>query len=96
MSFGFEVVKDDWAVEEVTTSDGMTAQVEVRTILETKLYEVSAVTFPAYEETDAALRAVSAAPPPIPWAAGRSCWPSCPKSTASRVGPLAETEHGAG
>ncbi|MBA3907866.1 MAG: HK97 family phage prohead protease, partial [Pseudonocardiales bacterium] len=58
MSFGFEVVTDDWSVEEVSTSDGMTAQVEVRAIREVKLYEVSAVTFPAYEETDAAIRAV--------------------------------------
>lgn len=56
MSFGFYVVKDDWDEEEVETTDGQTATVEVRTIREVKLIEVSAVTFPAYEETDAALR----------------------------------------
>lgn len=56
MSFGFRVVKDDWTDEEVSTSDGQTATVEVRTIREVELFEVSACTFPAYEETDAALR----------------------------------------
>lgn len=58
MSFGFYVVKDDWDVETVETSDGQTAEVEVRTIREAKLVEVSAVTFPAYEDTDAGLRAL--------------------------------------
>lgn len=56
MSFGFFVVKDDWTTETVTTSDGQSAEVEVRRILEVRLIEVSAVTFPAYEETDAGLR----------------------------------------
>ena len=56
MSFGFYVVKDRWETETVETSDGQSADVEVRTILEVKLIEVSAVTFPAYEETDAGLR----------------------------------------
>jgi HK97 family phage prohead protease len=59
MSFGFYVVKDDWNVEEVELKDGNTAEVEVRTILEARLVEVSAVTFPAYEETDAGLRALA-------------------------------------
>lgn len=61
MSFGFYVVKDDWELETVETSDGQSAEVEVRTIREVKLIEVSAVTFPAYEETEAALRHVQAA-----------------------------------
>lgn len=56
MSFGFYVVKDRWETETVETSDGQSAEVEIRTILEVKLIEVSAVTFPAYEETDAGLR----------------------------------------
>lgn len=56
MSFGFQVTKDDWDIETVSTSDGNSAEVEVRTIREVKLIEVSAVTFPAYEETTAALR----------------------------------------
>jgi HK97 family phage prohead protease len=66
MSFGFQVVKDDWTTEEVSTSDGQTAEVEVRTIQEVRLFEVSAVTFPAYEETDAALRALALRDDPDP------------------------------
>lgn len=56
MSFGFQVTKDDWHTEKVSTSDGNDAEVEVRVIREVKLFEVSAVTFPAYEETTAGLR----------------------------------------
>lgn len=66
MSFGFQVVKDDWSTEEVETNDGNAAEVEVRTIQEVKLFEVSAVTFPAYEETDAALRALALRDDPDP------------------------------
>lgn len=61
MSFGFIVVKDDWALEEIETSDGNAADVEVRTLLEVRLVEVSAVTFPAYEETQAELNSVARA-----------------------------------
>jgi HK97 family phage prohead protease len=61
MSFGFYVVKDDWTLEEIETSDGQTAEVEVRTIREVRLIEVSAVTFPAYDDTEAALRHVATA-----------------------------------
>ncbi|MGH3496311.1 MAG: HK97 family phage prohead protease [Nocardioidaceae bacterium] len=56
MSFGFYVVKDSVDTETVSTSDGQDVEVEVRTLLEVRLLEVSAVTFPAYEETDAGLR----------------------------------------
>jgi HK97 family phage prohead protease len=66
MSFGFRVVKDDWTTETVETSDGQSAEVEVRTIREVELFEVSAVTFPAYEETDAALRAIRSRSNPDP------------------------------
>jgi HK97 family phage prohead protease len=66
MSFGFRVIRDEWITETVETSDGQSAEVEVRTILEVELYEVSAVTFPAYDETDAALRAVVLRPDPDP------------------------------
>jgi HK97 family phage prohead protease len=48
MSVGMEVVRDKW--ESVRGGDGSTY--EQRTILEAKLFDVSAVTFPAYEETD--------------------------------------------
>lgn len=66
MSFGFYVVKDEWNIEQVETSDGQTADVEVRRITEVRLLEVSAVTFPAYEETDAALRALQTRSNPDP------------------------------
>lgn len=62
MSFGFYVVKDSWTEEEIEVAgldDPVT--VEVRSILEVRLVEVSAVTFPAYPETDAGLRAVAMA-----------------------------------
>lgn len=59
MSFGFTVPegKDEWRTETIPGGDGGDdAEVEVRTIREAKLIEVSAVTFPAYEETTAGLR----------------------------------------
>lgn len=58
MSFGFYIVRDNWEAEEVELSDGNTAEVDVRTIQEVRLMEVSAVTFPAYEDTDAGLRSM--------------------------------------
>jgi HK97 family phage prohead protease len=66
MSFQFEVVRDEWTVEQVETSDGNSADVEVRRLLEIRVPEVSAVTFPAYTETTAALRAVSMRDDPDP------------------------------
>lgn len=66
MSFAFQVVRDQWDVEQVETNDGNTADVEVRRLLEIRISEVSAVTFPAYEETTAALRAVSTRDDPDP------------------------------
>ncbi|UUS30836.1 MULTISPECIES: HK97 family phage prohead protease [Streptomyces] len=61
MSFGFRVIKDDWEPVEIETVDGDTAEAELRIIREVQLYEVSAVTFPAYEDTDAGLRSVGVA-----------------------------------
>lgn len=61
MSFGFQVVKDDWQLVDVETTDGDTVQAELRILREVKLFEVSAVTFPAYTDTTAGLRAVQAA-----------------------------------
>ncbi len=62
MSFGFYVVRDDWQTEQqqFTDDSGQTVEVgvEVRRLIEVRLLEVSAVTFPAYEETDAAARSV--------------------------------------
>ena len=60
MSFGFRVVKDDWETVAVETSEG-DMEAELRVIREVQLYEVSAVTFPAYEDTDAGLRSVGVA-----------------------------------
>lgn len=62
MSFGFYVVRDEWTTieVEVTGADGRvtTEQAELRRLLELRLLEVSAVTFPAYEDTDAGLRSL--------------------------------------
>lgn len=62
MSFGFYVVKDEWTRETVTVTNdqGVEAELEVdvRRILEIRLVEVSAVTFPAYDQTDAGLRSM--------------------------------------
>lgn len=51
-SFGFEVVRDDWAYDE----DGNAT----RTLFEVKLHEFSPVVFPAYQESDAEARAAIA------------------------------------
>lgn len=61
MSFGFEVLKDEWEMIDVETKDGDTVQAELRTLREVKLWEVSAVTFPAYDSTEASLRSVATA-----------------------------------
>lgn len=61
MSFGFRVVKDDWEPVKIETVDGDKAEAELRIIREVQLFEVSAVTFPAYEDTDAGLRSVGVA-----------------------------------
>ena len=50
MSFGFEVI------QEVVTR-GRDGEMDLREITEIKLYEVSPVTFPAYSDTEIALRA---------------------------------------
>lgn len=49
MSFGFEVLKHRW---------DDTGDVPVRTIEECKVYEVSVVAFPAYEDTTIAMRSL--------------------------------------
>jgi uncharacterized protein len=50
MSFGFRVVDDEW---EDHPDDGGKP---IRTLREVQLFDVSAVTFPAYKDTDASLR----------------------------------------
>ena len=62
MSFGFRTITDEWNIE-----DGET----VRTLKAVRLFDVSAVTFPAYPQTDVAVRALTAfhetLKPPVPW-----------------------------
>jgi uncharacterized protein len=61
MSFGFIVTKDEWSTVDVATADGQTVEADLRVIREFRLLEVSAVTFPAYEDTEAGLRKMTAA-----------------------------------
>jgi HK97 family phage prohead protease len=49
MSFGFEVKAQEWR-------DGEDGEMDLRIIKEAKLWDVSAVTFPAYDGTDVAVR----------------------------------------
>lgn len=49
MSFGFEVLKQSWEVEK--------DELDLRTIEKVKLWEVSPVTFPFYEDTDISVKA---------------------------------------
>jgi HK97 family phage prohead protease len=64
MSFGFTVTRDMWTEEpaigadgnQMIDTEGNAVMCEMRTIQEVKLIEVSVVTFPAYEQTDAGLR----------------------------------------
>jgi hypothetical protein len=52
MSVGMQVLEDRW--DEIEGKDGHLY--EQRTIIRAKLFDVSAVTYPAYEETDAGVR----------------------------------------
>ena len=49
-SFGFQVVREEW------TNPENRAELPLRTILEARLFDVSPVTYPAYEETSAEAR----------------------------------------
>lgn len=61
MSFGFYVIKDEWNQEDVEIEGSDPVQVDVRVIREVRLIEVSAVTFPAYPDTEAEVKAVARA-----------------------------------
>ena len=61
MSFGFYVIKDEWNSEDVEIEGADPVQVDVRVIREVRLIEVSAVTFPAYPDTEAEVKAVARA-----------------------------------
>lgn len=49
MSFGFQTIRDRW-------EHGRHGAPDVRTLLEVRLFDVSVVTFPAYPDTDVAVR----------------------------------------
>lgn len=51
MSFGFKTISDKWE----NTKEGT-----IRTILEAELFDISPVTFPAYRQTEVALRSLNA------------------------------------
>lgn len=50
-SFGFQTVSDKWEMK-----DG----VDLRTLLEARLFDISPVTYPAYPQTDLAMRSLEA------------------------------------
>jgi len=52
MSFGFQVLKDEWTREE--------GKPDLRTLKKVRLFDVSPVTFPAYDGTDIAVRSHAA------------------------------------
>lgn len=49
MSFGFETIEDSW-------TRGELGQPDIRTLVKVRLFDVSPVTFPAYPDTDVAVR----------------------------------------
>lgn len=57
MSFGFSVVEERWGTEK--TIDGI--WMDVRELLKVELFDVSPVTYPAYPQTEIALRSRDAA-----------------------------------
>ena len=58
MSFGFIVEEEKW-------TNGKDQEPDLREILKARLFDVSVVTYPAYEETDAQVRALRNAPQEI-------------------------------
>jgi len=57
MSFAFEIVKEEWEFVEDESGEGR--GYDLYTITEARLWDVSIVTYPAYDDTDAALRAAA-------------------------------------
>lgn len=50
MSFGFRTIQDNW---------DMDGEMAIRTLIEVDLFDVSPVTFPAYTQTDVAIRSLN-------------------------------------
>lgn len=94
MSFRFSVREEAW--------DRPAGQLPLRTIVEANLFEVSVVTFPAYEATTAGLRTQRAyrawlleRQGPKPPAVGRAAYvtrPSAPPSAAARRRTISRTQ----
>lgn len=61
MSFMFQTVQDEWTTETVQTNDGLSAEVEIRTLVEVKLIDVCSTSFPAYAGTDGNMRSAALA-----------------------------------
>jgi HK97 family phage prohead protease len=57
MSFGFEVIKDEWEEQDIR-DEWTNGPIPVRTLKEVRLWDVSPVTFPAYPATDGGLREI--------------------------------------
>jgi hypothetical protein len=70
MSFAFQVLAEEWV-------KGEDKELDLRTITKVRLYDVSPVTFPAYEGTDIALRS-------------RDAWAQAHAPTAPPTPPPAE------
>lgn len=83
MSFGFRVIEDIW---ERKTEDGV--EQEVRRLRQVQLFDVSPATFPAYPQTDLALRSLEA------WRAEQAGPPATPRldAIALRVPELRRRE----
>ncbi len=75
MSFGFRTLSDEWSME-----DGD----QVRTLKAVRLFDVSPVTFPAYPQTDVALRGLET------WKAAQAEAEKKPEATASPARNRAE------
>lgn len=55
-SFGFQTIKQNWFLEKVALENGKLADRDARELLEVRLFDVSPVTYPAYEETSVSAR----------------------------------------
>jgi HK97 family phage prohead protease len=55
-SFGFRIIRDKWSMVLDPEGDGKNDMLDCRTLLECQLFDVSPVTFPAYVESDSAIR----------------------------------------
>lgn len=57
MSFAFEIIQEEWRYVEPDEDDDNPRGYDLYTVTEARLWDDSIVTYPAYDDTDAALRA---------------------------------------